>query len=646
MRLLPITRPTARRHLEPRSGAPTCQDPARKLPRMQVERVQVEEGFLNGLDLRLRPGLNVLIGPRGVGKTSIVELIRFCLGSSAFTDPDMESARSHALSVLGTGQVTVTLRDGEHRIVVTRSAEDEEPSASGPYVAPTVLAQTEIENIGLSASGRLRLLDSFTGWRSPDSFDGLRSELQSQTTEIAAIGRELDDLEQRIASLETAAVDLVAAQAQQASVLANSDASAAQRQRLESLQRETARQAAIAAVLERTEGAVAAWASSIAGVIGASPSLETWPAPEQPDGLASTRSALSQAQEGLTVVMARVDAAATSVGQMRKSAAAVARKAADESREIRLQLDKLQEGTGAIARRVAQLAERVAQRDAFSKLLAGRRSEYASRLDARKATFKRLSDARKARFDARREAAGRINTALGPTIQVLVYEGAADRDYVEAITAGLRGSGLHYSDLAPTLANAFNPREIVEAVERGDVATVSRVAGLPADRAARVVTSLKAAGTPTVISARLNDTVRLQLLDGSEYKDTDALSTGQRCTVVLPILLSHSGETLIVDQPEDHLDNAFIASTVIRAIQKRAETDQLIISTHNPNIPVLGNAQLVVLLGSDGKRSFVRHSGALNDPATVDAITNVMEGGAEAFSRRAAYYGLFSRSSS
>ena len=48
---------------------------------MIIERVQVEEGFLDGLDLRFTKGLNVLIGPRGSGKTSVIELIRFCLGA-------------------------------------------------------------------------------------------------------------------------------------------------------------------------------------------------------------------------------------------------------------------------------------------------------------------------------------------------------------------------------------------------------------------------------------------------------------------------------------------------------------------------------------------------------------------------------------
>jgi hypothetical protein len=53
---------------------------------------------------------------------------------------------------------------------------------------------------------------------------------------------------------------------------------------------------------------------------------------------------------------------------------------------------------------------------------------------------------------------------------------------------------------------------------------------------------------------------------------------------------------------------------------------------------VLGSADRVVQLGSDGKRGFPVLASDLNDPSVVDAITTVMEGGAEAFKRRASFY--------
>ena len=209
--------------------------------------------------------------------------------------------------------------------------------------------------------------------------------------------------------------------------------------------------------------------------------------------------------------------------------------------------------------------------------------------------------------------------------------------YASAIAETLKGSGLHYSDLAPQLAARLSPEELIQAVEGGNVEAVATASRIPTDRARRVVDRFRDVGLTHVIEAGVEDAVELQLLDGAEYKASDRLSTGQRCTVVLPIVMSHDERTIVLDQPEDHLDGAFIVDTLVRAIVQRGSS-QLIISTHNANIPVLGNASRVFVFDSDGRRGFARHVGALDEPRTVESITALMEGGREAFARRAAFY--------
>ena len=154
-----------------------------------------------------------------------------------------------------------------------------------------------------------------------------------------------------------------------------------------------------------------------------------------------------------------------------------------------------------------------------------------------------------------------------------------------------------------------------------------------------MLAQLKEADLGALATVAVEDTVAFQLLDGSDYKDISELSTGQRCTVILPLILRHTERLLIVDQPEDHIDNAFIADTLVLSILARDPNGQLVFSTHNANIPVLGNADRVVQLGSDGRRGFALTAGPLEANAVVSAITTVMEGGAKAFERRASFYG-------
>jgi hypothetical protein len=70
----------------------------------------------------------------------------------------------------------------------------------------------------------------------------------------------------------------------------------------------------------------------------------------------------------------------------------------------------------------------------------------------------------------------------------------------------------------------------------------------------------------------------------------------------------------------------------------RASEGQVIVSTHNANIPVLGNAARVTQLGSDGRRGFALVNTTLADDDAVSAITSVMEGGRQAFQKRAQFY--------
>lgn len=138
-------------------------------------------------------------------------------------------------------------------------------------------------------------------------------------------------------------------------------------------------------------------------------------------------------------------------------------------------------------------------------------------------------------------------------------------------------------------------------------------------------------------TVELDDQPLVELRDGEDYKETSALSTGQKCTTILPILLLESGGTLIVDQPEDNLDNRFIFQTIVESIRHVKQQRQLILVTHNPNIPVLGEADHVVVLESDGARARVTRHG--NVDRCKQEIVTLLEGGAEAFRRRGERYG-------
>ena len=112
-------------------------------------------------------------------------------------------------------------------------------------------------------------------------------------------------------------------------------------------------------------------------------------------------------------------------------------------------------------------------------------------------------------------------------------------------------------------------------------------------------------------------------------------SPGQRCSAMLPVVTLTTQAPLIIDQPEDNLDNRLVSRALFKILARLKETRQIIVATHNPNILVSGDAEQVLLLGSSGD---VERYGSIDDAGIVDAVISLMEGGVEAFEKRKKKY--------
>ena len=124
-------------------------------------------------------------------------------------------------------------------------------------------------------------------------------------------------------------------------------------------------------------------------------------------------------------------------------------------------------------------------------------------------------------------------------------------------------------------------------------------------------------------------------------KSISQLSLGQQQSVLLGILmLSKSTTPLIIDQPEDNLDSEFIFKTIVKNLRKIKESRQVIIVTHNPNIAVLGDAELIIPLKSTSIKSHVLEAGSIDREGTREISCEILEGGKSAFKQRQLIYGI------
>ncbi|RVU55436.1 TrlF family AAA-like ATPase [Anaerosphaera multitolerans] len=134
----------------------------------------------------------------------------------------------------------------------------------------------------------------------------------------------------------------------------------------------------------------------------------------------------------------------------------------------------------------------------------------------------------------------------------------------------------------------------------------------------------------------------IKLKVGNEFKVLESLSKGQQCTAILNILLVKNKDPLIIDQPEDNLDNAFIAESLVSELRKHKVSRQYILATHNANIPVFGDAELIITLIEEEKNGRIADNGigSIDSEDVKKHVINILEGGKDAFLIREKKYNI------
>ncbi|EPY4566817.1 TrlF family AAA-like ATPase [Klebsiella variicola] len=131
-----------------------------------------------------------------------------------------------------------------------------------------------------------------------------------------------------------------------------------------------------------------------------------------------------------------------------------------------------------------------------------------------------------------------------------------------------------------------------------------------------------------------SDAITVKYNDGRRFKDLSQGSAGQKAATVLAFLLSYGDDPIILDQPEDDLDNQLVYELIVKKIKESKSKRQIIIVTHNPNIVVNGDSELVISLSQQSGTTDFLSLGGLQEREVRQTICDIMEGGKDAFSQR------------
>ena len=128
--------------------------------------------------------------------------------------------------------------------------------------------------------------------------------------------------------------------------------------------------------------------------------------------------------------------------------------------------------------------------------------------------------------------------------------------------------------------------------------------------------------------------IRYSLKDGGSFNPVEQGSPGQKTAALLAFILSYGNEPLVLDQPEDDLDNHLIYDLIVTQLREIKQKRQVLVVTHNANIVVNGDAENVIVLEVRTGQTQITTQGGLQDPSIRDKICQVLEGGKEAFNQR------------
>jgi hypothetical protein len=108
------------------------------------------------------------------------------------------------------------------------------------------------------------------------------------------------------------------------------------------------------------------------------------------------------------------------------------------------------------------------------------------------------------------------------------------------------------------------------------------------------------------------------------------------------LLLLENEDPLLMDQPEDNLDNAFVAERIVTQLREAKTERQFLFATHNANIPVFGDAEWIgIFSASDAHAQMpVQAQGSIDVPEIREHVADILEGGREAFTQRKEKYGF------
>jgi ABC-type lipoprotein export system ATPase subunit len=624
----------------------------------RIEKVSFTGGYLDGVSIDFSGNLNTIIGGRGTGKSTLIECIRYGMELKAIGKNAQRQHEEIVKENLGKakGLVEIVLRSSKmkgNRFTISRKygenayVKDENGQISTFTPADLIprieiYGQNEIYEIAQDPTGQLNLLKRFieVDSRPMDSrLEEIKKKLVENRSAIEKAQSNISGIEDEVALLPK-----LHEQISHFNKLKVKD-------KLEAIplyEKEKQLAERTAEEVSQLADALAAFKDNLPDTLFLSDNaLEGLPHAEI---LKSARAALDKLNREIEPLINKIEAAVRSTGQavedtnkaLRLNIESAEEKLSQAFKEIPSYEGRSGKEIGEEYKHLLQEIERIRPLQALKK---DKETYLAELIKARRAYLAELSEIRTNRSAQMQNALKSLNKKLSGKLELTVIPEANRKPLMEFLIAcNLEGVGSKRLAWIEE-AQDFSPVKLAGLIRKGSEALQETGWGIT-PTAAEALVKLPGYQVMRLEELELPDSISIKLNvahEGAEnYRPLDRLSTGQQCTAILHVLLLDNKDPLIMDQPEDNLDNAFIADRIVTEIRSAKIERQFLFATHNANIPVFGDAEWIgVFAVEDGQASLPPDAqGAIDLPGIQEKAAEILEGGKTAFIQRKDKYGF------
>lgn len=631
-------------------------DPPEPDDHAELVEMSWQGGFLDGVACRLNPNLNVLVGGRGAGKSTVIESLRYVLN----LPPLGEEARSNHEGIVeqavksGT-KISVVVRSHRpsvksYRIErtipnppVVRDAETEQVldvSVEDVFTGIEVYGQHEIAELAKSPPKRTSLLRRFVA--SDVSFAArkreLSAELRRSREDILRTKEELVANEEELAALP--GLEEVQDRYREAGIEADL------RER-SLLVRENGLLDAVSerlTLVRESQGNLKE-ELPIDRRFLSQKALEQLPAKEILADADRILETLSRELEGMMRTFdAALERADSNMLRVRERFAV---RSASVQTAYEQKLRELQR-SNIDGEEFIQLRAKIEALRPLKERQRQLKRQETELFDRRRNLLAEWEEVQGEEFRALDGASKRVTQELAGRARVHV-EFNGNRDPLFVLLREQIGGRLSEAIASLRGATGLSPMALARACQDGaDV--LGRTFGIVGVQAERLA-GASVEALMRMEELALDSTTEIELNvappgEKADWRTLPTLSTGQRATAVLLLLLLHADAPLVIDQPEDDLDNRFITEGIVPRMRDGKQRRQFVFSTHNANIPVLGDAELILGLTPSGDAEkgtatiCPKHRGSIDVDPVRKLVEELLEGGKDAFKRRRQKYGF------